>query len=237
MSRLYLVRHGQTAFNLHRLVQGRCDSPLTPLGRAQARVAGRWYHEHGVRFDHAYSSPAGRACDTLELIRATQVELEMAPLLKRAGVDAGTFAELARAYDVARTGAPAAAPYARLAGLAEHDYGSLEARPWDELPASPWTPGDAMVPFGGESQEASEQRISRTLQDVMSRPGHERVLAVAHGCVAAGFRRVWGAHARCNQDVPLDNCCILVFDFDPRTRAFSNVETVNHDFSSIEERP
>ena len=161
----------------------------------------------------------------------------MAPLLKRAGVDAGTFAELARAYDVARTGAPAAAPYARLAGLAEHDYGSLEARPWDELPASPWTPGDAMVPFGGESQEASEQRISRTLQDVMSRPGHERVLAVAHGCVAAGFRRVWGAHARCNQDVPLDNCCILVFDFDPRTRAFSNVETVNHDFSSIEERP
>ena len=32
MKRLYLLRHGQTEFNVKKLVQGRCDSPLTDLG-------------------------------------------------------------------------------------------------------------------------------------------------------------------------------------------------------------
>ena len=31
MKRLYLLRHGQTEFNVKKLVQGRCDSPLTDL--------------------------------------------------------------------------------------------------------------------------------------------------------------------------------------------------------------
>ena len=42
LKRLYLVRHGQTEFNLAKLVQGRCDSPLTELGRTQALAAGSW---------------------------------------------------------------------------------------------------------------------------------------------------------------------------------------------------
>lgn len=234
MPRLYLVRHGQTVFNVQKLVQGRCDAPLTDLGRAQARVAGTWLHDHGVRFDHAYSSPAARACDTLEIIRKTQVELEMAPLLEKAGVDAATFAELTRAHDIALAGTPAAIPYMRLPGLAEHYYGTFEGRPWDELPASPWTPGDAMVPFGGEAQAEAEKRVSSALLGVMDLPGHENVLAVAHGCITAAFRRVWAKHAQCDQDTPLDNCCILVFEYDRATRTFSNVETVNHDFSDLE---
>lgn len=36
MKKLYLLRHGQTEFNVKKLVQGRCDSPLTDLGRQQA---------------------------------------------------------------------------------------------------------------------------------------------------------------------------------------------------------
>ncbi|OKY91711.1 MAG: hypothetical protein BHV61_03335 [Collinsella sp. 60_9] len=39
MKRLYLLRHGQTEFNVKKLVQGRCDSPLTDLGRQQAQAA------------------------------------------------------------------------------------------------------------------------------------------------------------------------------------------------------
>ena len=33
---LYLVRHGQTIFNLKRIIQGWSDSPLTQLGCDQA---------------------------------------------------------------------------------------------------------------------------------------------------------------------------------------------------------
>ncbi|UXY13643.1 histidine phosphatase family protein [Chitiniphilus purpureus] len=41
MSRtLYLLRHGQTEYNVVRRLQGRCDSALTTLGQAQARAMG-----------------------------------------------------------------------------------------------------------------------------------------------------------------------------------------------------
>ena len=35
---LYLMRHGQTQFNVRRKIQGWCDSPLTKQGIAQADV-------------------------------------------------------------------------------------------------------------------------------------------------------------------------------------------------------
>ena len=41
MKKLYLVRHGQTLFNELHMTQGWCDSPLTELGRKQAKEAGR----------------------------------------------------------------------------------------------------------------------------------------------------------------------------------------------------
>ncbi len=52
---LYLMRHGQTLFNLQHKIQGWCDSPLTELGIKQAKVAGKWFKDHDITFDHAYS--------------------------------------------------------------------------------------------------------------------------------------------------------------------------------------
>lgn len=68
MKRLYLLRHGQTEFNVKKLVQGRCDSPLTDLGRQQARVAAAWLKAHNVVPDKVVSSPLGRAMDTASLV-------------------------------------------------------------------------------------------------------------------------------------------------------------------------
>lgn len=68
MKRLYLLRHGQTKFNVKKLVQGRCDSPLTGLGRQQARVAAAWLKAHNVVPDKVVSSPLGRAMDTAQLV-------------------------------------------------------------------------------------------------------------------------------------------------------------------------
>ena len=68
MKRLYLLRHGQTEFNVKKLVQGRCDSPLTDLGRQQARAAAAWLKAHGVAPDKVVSSPLGRAMDTASLV-------------------------------------------------------------------------------------------------------------------------------------------------------------------------
>ena len=38
---LYLLRHGETAWNLERRMQGSKDSSLTARGRAQAAALGR----------------------------------------------------------------------------------------------------------------------------------------------------------------------------------------------------
>ena len=43
VKKLYLMRHGQTLFNLQNKIQGWCDSPLTELGQYQAKVAGQYF--------------------------------------------------------------------------------------------------------------------------------------------------------------------------------------------------
>lgn len=65
---LYLVRHGQTIFNLKRIIQGWSDSPLTPLGCEQARRAGMFLRARGLSFDHAYASTLTRTNQTIENI-------------------------------------------------------------------------------------------------------------------------------------------------------------------------
>lgn len=63
-----LVRHGRTHFNARRILQGRCDSPLTRDGRAGVRTTAR--HLAGTPFTAAWSSPSGRAVATaVELLR------------------------------------------------------------------------------------------------------------------------------------------------------------------------
>ena len=74
MKRLYLLRHGQTEFNVKKLVQGRCDSPLTNLGRQQAGMAAAWLKAHNVVPDKVASSPLGRAMDTASLVACGSFE-------------------------------------------------------------------------------------------------------------------------------------------------------------------
>ncbi len=68
---LYLMRHGQTLFNLLGKIQGWCDSPLTETGIYQAKCAAAALSN--IRFDHAYSSTAERCCDTLEIVTNYQM--------------------------------------------------------------------------------------------------------------------------------------------------------------------
>jgi broad specificity phosphatase PhoE len=62
----YLMRHGQTLFNVRKKIQGACDSPLTEAGIQQAKIAGDYFKN--IPLDHAYSSTSERSSDTLELV-------------------------------------------------------------------------------------------------------------------------------------------------------------------------
>ena len=198
MSRLYLLRHGQTQYNLQGRVQGHCDSPLTELGASQAHAAGAWLAAQGVSFERIFSSPLGRALATAEVAREE---------LAAAGLPA-----------------PAVEP---VDGLIERSYGPFEGGPASDVPAELWDPGETLVPYGGEGSAALRERIVATLTELMVSSRAQTVLAVSHGSATLQFKRAWEHAARCPQDVHLGNCCVLVFDFDPAARTFVCEQIVN----------
>ena len=59
----YIVRHGQTLFNVKELIQGWSDSPLTPLGVHQAQLMDEKISP--IEFILGVSSTSERARDTL----------------------------------------------------------------------------------------------------------------------------------------------------------------------------
>ncbi|MEW6543847.1 MAG: 2,3-bisphosphoglycerate-dependent phosphoglycerate mutase [Nitrospirota bacterium] len=66
MSRLVLLRHGESQWNLENRFTGWVDVPLSPKGEQEAREAGEKLK--GYRFDRAYVSVLKRAIDTLRIV-------------------------------------------------------------------------------------------------------------------------------------------------------------------------
>lgn len=63
---LILVRHGESAWNADDRFAGQADVGLTPVGCAEARVAGRRLRQHGLVPEVAHTSTLSRAVDTLD---------------------------------------------------------------------------------------------------------------------------------------------------------------------------
>ena len=68
MKEFYLMRHGQTRFNVQHRLQGVCDAPLTEVGIEQAKKAGQYLAKQEPIFDHVFTSTSERASDTLEIV-------------------------------------------------------------------------------------------------------------------------------------------------------------------------
>lgn len=66
---LFILRHGQTEWNVASRMQGRRDSPLTELGRSQADLHGRTLAQQGG-VEALIASPLGRTRDTAGLVNA-----------------------------------------------------------------------------------------------------------------------------------------------------------------------
>ena len=189
MGRLYLMRHGETAFNRQMRTQGWCDSPLTPDGIAQAKRAAATIRRLGLTFDHFCCSTQERASDTLEIVMR---ELYGKVL-----------------------------PYDRMKGLKESFYGEYEAALLPMLVKSFERDRDAFVPFGGEPYQVLMDRMHDTLGYVMSQPGRESVLAVAHmRCSIAFIESVTGEEISYDR---LTNCCISVFGYEDGAFSFEGI--------------
>lgn len=77
----YLIRHGESEWNVIKKRMGQLDSPLTPTGMKQAKKMAKLLKD--IKFDALYSSDLGRADQTAQII-AQELELKVKtdPLLR-----------------------------------------------------------------------------------------------------------------------------------------------------------
>lgn len=71
--RFFLVRHGETDWNVAGRLQGRRDVPLNPLGRIQAGRVGKVLHQLAGPAERLgfVSSPLARATETMRILRTS----------------------------------------------------------------------------------------------------------------------------------------------------------------------
>jgi broad specificity phosphatase PhoE len=136
MAKVYLARHGQTAYNLERRFQGQLPVPLDDSGRAQAAELAERAAAHG--FAALWSSPLLRARETTDVV-ARRIGLEPREDARLMETDAGEWTD--RLFTDVQAEAPAA-----FAAFAAGD------------------PSFAFP--GGESFAHQEQRVAAALEDV-----------------------------------------------------------------------
>lgn len=157
--RLVLVRHGITDWNREGRFQGHLDPPLSDLGRREAAlVAERIAADPDLRPARIVSSSLARAAQTADAIAAT----------------AGLAVE--------------ADPR-----LIEIGQGEWEGRTHDEIATTDaeryeiWRTSDGLPP-GGETIEATIERLGGAMGDLDSAPG--TVVAVSHGGIIRVLARM-----------------------------------------------
>lgn len=64
----FLIRHGETEWNLQKRLQGQKDIPLSKVGVNQAQQLGCYFHNQDINFEHVYTSDLLRAHRTAQLI-------------------------------------------------------------------------------------------------------------------------------------------------------------------------
>ena len=77
MTSIYLVRHGQTAWNKEEIFRGRTDIPLDETGLKQAEMVGQYFK--GMEIHRVFSSSLSRAWQTAEKV-AEPHNLKVQPL-------------------------------------------------------------------------------------------------------------------------------------------------------------
>ncbi len=181
LTRVCMVRHGETAWNAERRLQGQTDIPLNLTGREQAERLATALALSGVRFDAIYSSDLDRARTTaLPVAEQQALPLNETPELRERHF--GLFQGLT--YDEAAERHP-------------EDFDRYHRREPDFTPAT------------GESLLTFQSRITRFMDDCAARhPGHT-VLVVCHGGVLdIAYRHATGMALETRRDFTIPNAAL-----------------------------
>lgn len=179
MTRICLVRHGETDWNAGKRIQGHIDIPLSAMGHAQARAAGNALWDEG--FAAIYASDLVRARQTAEAtahLAHLPVQLDPGFRERHYGVFQGlTYVECEARY-------PAA-------------YACHKSR------------DPRFAPEGGESLLDFSGRLSQAFDAIVRRHVGETVAIFTHGGVLdIAYRQAAGQSLIAPRDFAIPNCGI-----------------------------
>jgi probable phosphoglycerate mutase len=182
MTELILIRHGETAWNRERRMQGQTDTQLSDTGRAQAQAVGRRLARHP--FVALYSSDLTRAWDTAAAIAREsghEIRRERALRERTFGVFEGlTYDEMAERYP-------------------------------DEHARFSKRDPDYAVP-GGESPRQFFERSLACLEGIAAAHAGECVVVVTHGLVLDTLHRAARSMPlEARREAPLLNASLNTF--------------------------
>ena len=150
---IWLIRHGQTAFNAEGRIQGARDSALTALGVEQGKRIGARLRDVAPKDVRIITSPLGRTQHTARLIKeASGLAAPIETDARLAEISLGEWDGMLK--DDIRRMAP------------EYDAG---ARRWSWFFDAP----------GGDSYDALTERLGGWLEDARAHAGP--IVAVSHG--------------------------------------------------------
>ena len=161
---LYMLRHGETAWNTERRMQGTRNSDLTERGRAQAIAMGRALAKELALEERPtifLRSPLGRTRETSLIVG------------RELGLDPAQWRDDTR--------------------LAELSYGNWEGSSWTEIEShtpgalNDWRADpESYCPPGGESHFALRRRQAEALADIIA--SNTRTVVIGHGVSGAVLR-------------------------------------------------
>lgn len=204
MTRLYLIRHGETIWNSEMRYQGHSDIPLSEAGREQARrLAARLA---GEKIDHFYASDLSRAFETAEIIAAPHGKaVEKMELLRETMFGAWEglkFTEI------------------------QERFPDIWAK-WRDDPRS------TMLPEG-ESLDDVAERVMRGIRKIVERHQDEAVAVVGHGgTIRLILSNVLDMDIRYIWRIRQDNTALNIIDYYGERAIISLVNDISHLESGI----
>lgn len=150
MTRLILIRHGETDWNVEGRYQGQADPPLNARGLEQAyQLANKLV---GQKMDLLYTSPLKRAAQTAEILAAAlDVPLFIEPRLRE--IHQGDWQTRLRS---------------EIASLYPETFQRWETEPWE------------VHPPGGEHLTQVQERVNAALDELAARHPGQTVGIVTH---------------------------------------------------------
>lgn len=193
--KIYLIRHGQTDWNIAGMIQGSHDIPLNETGRIQAWKLAEAMDERPIT--KIFSSPLIRAAETAQMIAKRQ-KVELCSIKPLVEVEFGKWEGLT--------------------------WAEIENQFPEELKRWTMNPQEVSPP-GGETLTSIRNRCVeawKTIREITG--GNEDVAIVSHGATLGHFYSFLMSNKPGEDHKIVENASITTISYDPLTEEFHLLE-------------